>query len=73
MQLAQELEAGKAARQRLDKGVDNPAERERLEEAVRIGEAIGISRERARQIEADAMRKLRRATPLLAQFKEYAE
>jgi RNA polymerase primary sigma factor len=38
-----------------------------------VGEAMGISRERARQIEADAMRKLRQATPFLAQFKEYAE
>ena len=38
-----------------------------------VGEVLGISRERARQIEADAMRKLRQATPFLAQFKEYAE
>ena len=37
--LAKQLEAGKAARQKLDKGVDDPAQRARLEEDVRAGEA----------------------------------
>ena len=37
-----------------------------------VGQALGMSRERARQIEVEAMRKLRRATPFLAQFREYA-
>ncbi|MDP8922152.1 MAG: sigma-70 family RNA polymerase sigma factor [Chloroflexota bacterium] len=37
--LAKELEAGKAARARLDAGVTDPAERERLEAEVQVGEA----------------------------------
>ena len=37
-----------------------------------VGQELGMSRERARQIEAEAMRKLRRATPFLSQFREYA-
>jgi RNA polymerase primary sigma factor len=38
-----------------------------------VGDALGISRERARQIEAQAMTKLRKATPFLQQFRDYAE
>jgi RNA polymerase primary sigma factor len=37
-----------------------------------IGEQLGISRERARQIEAAAMRKLKAAAPRLRQFRESA-
>ena len=37
-----------------------------------VGQEMGMSRERARQIEAEAMRKLRRATPFLRHFREYA-
>ena len=36
-----------------------------------VGQELGISRERARQIEGEAMRKLRRATPFLQKFKEF--
>jgi RNA polymerase primary sigma factor len=38
-----------------------------------VGEALGISRERARQIEAEAMRKLRTVAPFRAEFREYVE
>jgi RNA polymerase primary sigma factor len=38
-----------------------------------VGDALGISRERARQIEAQAMTKLRKVTPFLQQFRDYAE
>src|SRR6266516_828421 len=48
VRLAQELEAGKAARAALARGVDDAAERARLEEAVRVGEAA-----RQRLIEAN--------------------
>ena len=37
-----------------------------------VGAELGMSRERARQLEAEAMRKLRRATPFLHQFREFA-
>jgi len=37
-----------------------------------IGNELGFSRERARQLEADAMRKLRKAAPHLVQFHRYA-
>jgi len=36
--LAQQLEAGKAARAQLERGVDDPQERERLEDAVSLGD-----------------------------------
>jgi RNA polymerase primary sigma factor len=36
-----------------------------------VGQELGMSRERARQIEGEAMRKLRRATPFLRRFREY--
>ena len=39
MQLAKELEAAKAAARRLESGVEDPADRERLEEEVRVGQA----------------------------------
>jgi RNA polymerase primary sigma factor len=38
-----------------------------------IAEELGISRERVRQIEAEALHKLRRTAPFLRQFREYAE
>ena len=38
-----------------------------------VGQELQISRERARQIEADAMRKLRRAVPFLDRFRAYVE
>jgi RNA polymerase primary sigma factor len=37
-----------------------------------VGRALGMSRERARQIEAEAIRKLRRAGTFRTQFQEYA-
>jgi len=38
-----------------------------------VGQELGISRERARQLEAEAIRKLRRDTPFKQRFKEYVE
>ncbi|MCC6173920.1 MAG: sigma-70 family RNA polymerase sigma factor [Chloroflexi bacterium] len=38
-----------------------------------VGKALGISRERARQLEAEAMRKLRRDAPFRRLFQEYLE
>jgi len=38
-----------------------------------IAEQLGISRERVRQIEAEAMVKLRKARPFLQRFREYVE
>jgi RNA polymerase primary sigma factor len=38
-----------------------------------IAEELGISRERVRQIEAEALHKLRRTAPFLREFREYAE
>jgi RNA polymerase primary sigma factor len=38
-----------------------------------VGQELGISRERARQLEAEAMRKLRRDLPFKQRFKEYVE
>jgi RNA polymerase primary sigma factor len=38
-----------------------------------VGQELGISRERARQIEAEAMRSLRRATNFRQQFRDYLE
>ncbi|HEY7062447.1 MAG TPA: sigma-70 family RNA polymerase sigma factor [Chloroflexota bacterium] len=38
-----------------------------------IAEELGISRERVRQIEAEAVHKLRRTGPFLRQFREYAQ
>jgi len=38
-----------------------------------VGDELDISRERARQIEAEALRKLRTAAPFMRQFREYVE
>lgn len=38
-----------------------------------VGEELDISRERARQIEAEAIRKLRSAGPFLKQFRDYVD
>ena len=38
-----------------------------------VGQELGISRERARQLESEALRKLRRDTPFKQRFKEYVE
>jgi RNA polymerase primary sigma factor len=38
-----------------------------------VGEKLDISRERARQIEAEAIRKLRTAVPFMRQFRDYVE
>ncbi|HZS01827.1 MAG TPA: sigma-70 family RNA polymerase sigma factor [Chloroflexota bacterium] len=38
-----------------------------------IAEELGISRERVRQIEAEALHKLRRTGPFLRQFREYVQ
>lgn len=37
-----------------------------------VGQQIGISRERARQLEAEALRKLRHAAPFRREFSDYA-
>ena len=37
-----------------------------------VGKALGVSRERVRQLEAEAMRKLRRATAFRREFSDYA-
>lgn len=38
-----------------------------------VGDELGISRERARQIEVEALRKLRSSVPFRRQFREYVE
>ena len=38
-----------------------------------VGEELDISRERARQIESEAIRKLRTAVPFMKQFRDYVE
>jgi len=38
-----------------------------------VGEELEISRERARQIESEAIRKLRTAVPFMKQFRDYVE
>jgi RNA polymerase primary sigma factor len=38
-----------------------------------VGDQLDISRERARQIEAEAIRKLRTTVPFMNQFREYVE
>ncbi len=38
-----------------------------------VGDELDISRERARQIEAEALRKLRTAVPFMRQFRDYVE
>jgi len=38
-----------------------------------VGEELDISRERARQIESEAIRKLRTTVPFMRQFREYVE
>ncbi len=38
-----------------------------------VGQELGMSRERARQIEAEALRKLRVISPFRARFREYTE
>jgi RNA polymerase primary sigma factor len=39
---------------------------------MEVGDELGVSRERARQLEAEAMQKLKRATPHLEQFHRFA-
>jgi RNA polymerase primary sigma factor len=38
-----------------------------------VGDELEISRERARQIEAEAIRKLRTTVPFMKQFRDYVE
>jgi RNA polymerase primary sigma factor len=49
-------------------GLDREGEERTLGE---VGEQLGVSRERARQLEAEAMAKLRRARPFREQFRDF--
>jgi RNA polymerase primary sigma factor len=53
---------------RLRFGLDRDGEERTLGE---VGSELRVSRERARQIEAEALRKLRQATPFREQFREF--
>jgi RNA polymerase primary sigma factor len=53
---------------RLRFGLDRDGEERTLGE---VGSAMGVSRERARQLEAEALRKLRKATGFREQFAEF--
>ncbi len=55
---------------RLRFGLDRGGQERTLGE---VGEELGISRERVRQLEGEAMRKLRAAVPFRHQFREYLE
>ncbi len=55
---------------RLRFGLDRGGQQRTLGE---VGQELGISRERARQLEAEAIGKLRQAAPFRRQFREYAE
>jgi RNA polymerase primary sigma factor len=67
--LEEHLTPREAAIVRLRFGLDRGGVERTLGE---VGQRIGISRERARQLEAEALRKLRQAPPFRRQFQEYA-
>ena len=55
---------------RLRFGLDRGGQERTLGE---VGEQLGISRERVRQLEGQVMQKLRKAVPFRVQFREYVE
>jgi len=65
--LAERLTQREADVLRLRFGLTDNQERTLAE----VGKELGISRERARQLEAEAMRKLRRDTPFRRAFQDY--
>jgi RNA polymerase primary sigma factor len=64
------LSAREAQILRLRFGLDRGGQERTLGE---VGQELGISRERVRQLEAEAIHKLRRTVPFQRAFKEYAE
>ena len=64
------LSAREAQILRLRYGLDRGGQERTLGE---VGQELGISRERVRQLEAEAIRKLRQTVPFQREFKEYAD
>jgi RNA polymerase primary sigma factor len=68
--LSRHLSPAQAAVMRLRFGLDRGGQERTLAE---VGKQVGLSRERARQLEAEAMAKLRQAGSFRDEFGDYAE